>query len=207
MPTLTTLTLDADGTIDTTNISHNAGTGPPYNTHCNDTPDGGSSDFIEHNAGLVDGTFTAWFSLSDVDADFSSMNNLNIDVDLEVVGTVLNDTVTLTARIFAADNDTGNPLTDETITLGDQTDGTRVQRNVSFAGLTGSEAQWNAAHIRFSFTYDRVTSPDTYNLRLYGCDIDREYTASAGETPVTATHIANISWLQEIEKNEEVSIS
>ena len=144
MTTLNQLTLDADGTKDTTNLSHDAGTGDPWVGHCNDAPDGVSADFVQNNTGLTDGNYTAWFSLSDVDADFGSLDTLNIDVDVEIVGTPANDTVALTARIFDADNDTTNPLTDESSNLGTEADTTRVQRNVAFAGLTGSKAQWDA---------------------------------------------------------------
>lgn len=178
MTVLTQLTLDADGTKDTTNLSHDAGTGDPWVGHCNDDPTSSSSDFIQNNTGLADGNYVAWFSLSDVDSNFGSMDGLNIDVDVEVVGAVTNDTVTLTARIADGDG-SGTFLTDETASLGTELDAPRTQRNVLFSGLTGSKAQWNTAHIRFTWAYDRVSGPDSYSLRLYGCDIDGTYTIAA----------------------------
>ena len=126
---------------------------------------------------------TAWFSLSDVDADFGSMDTLNVDVDVDAIDDgSSNDTCALTARIFDADNDTSNPLTDETSNLGTEVDTTRTQRNVSFAGLTGSEAQWNAAHIRFTWSYVKPGSPDNVQVRLYGLDIDGTYTVASKAT-------------------------
>ena len=202
MATLTTLTLDGDGTIATLSISHDAGTGSPYNTHCNDTPDGGSSDFMEHNAGLNDGTYDAWFSLSDVDADFSSMTSLNIGFDIGINGSVDNDLVTLSAQIFDGDV-SATALTDEQ-QIADQTDTTRVQPTpIAFGSLTGSEAQWNTAHVRFRFVYDKVQGGGTWNLRLYGCEFDGEYTAES-LTPVTVDHIANISWLKSMVSKTDI---
>lgn len=171
MATLTQITLDADGTI-AGEVRHDAGTGSPFYTHCNDAPDGLSSDFVENDDSET--TTTAWFSLANVDADFGSMDTLNIDVDVQSTG-FSNDTCTLTARIFDADNDTTNALTDESGNLATEADSTRTQRNVSFASLTGSEVQWNAAHIRFTWTYSQVTGPDNANLQLYGLDIDGTY--------------------------------
>ncbi len=191
MATLTQLTLDADGTIDTVNINHDAGTGSPYFSHCNDAPDGLSSDFVQNNDGETSGT--AWFSLSDVDVDFVSMLTLNIDVDVQAIEFV-NDTCTLTARI--ADGDASATfLTDETGNLGTDADGTRVQLNVSFAGLTGSKAQWNTAHIRFTWTYSQVTSPDNANLQIFGCDIDGTYdnVAPSGHPRAMSHHMKQMA--------------
>ncbi len=178
MPTLNQLTLDADGTIDTSNII-DSDTDGTYFDDCNDAPDGVSTDYIEHNAGLSDGTYTAWFSLTNVNSDFGRMDTLNIDVDLELIGISANDESTLQARIFDADNDTSNPLTAEIVTLGDESDETRVQRNVAFASLAGTKAQWDSAFIRFSFVYNRISGPDSFTLRFYGCDIDGTYSTLA----------------------------
>ena len=140
MATLTQLTLDADGTI-AAEVRHDGGTGAPFNTHCNDAPDGLSSDFVENDDSET--TTTAWFSLSDVDADFASMDTLNIDVDVQATG-FSNDTCTLTARI--ADGDASATwLTDESGNLATEADSTRTQRNVSFASLAGTEAQGKPA--------------------------------------------------------------
>jgi len=179
--TLTQLTLDADGTIDTANIEHDAGTGSPYFSHCNDAPDGLSADFVANDNGETSGT--ARFRLSNVNADFVSMTTLNIDVDLQAVG-FSNDTCTLTARIFDADDEV-TPLTDETATLGDHADGSRVQRNKTFGGLTGSKTQWDGAYIQFTWTYNKVSGPDNANLQLFGCDIDGTYSLGAITTQKT----------------------
>ena len=176
MATLTQLTLDGDGTIGAV-IEHDAGTGSPFNTHCNDAPDGVSTDWVANDT--TETTGDAFFSLSNVNADFGSMDTLNIDVDLQVTGTVDDDTGLIRATIFDA-NSTSNALTSTTATLGDQTDTTRGQRNVSFAGLTGSKAQWDTAHIRFTWVYNKTAGPDNLQLKLFGCDIDGTYTASAG---------------------------
>ena len=109
MATLNQLTLDADGTIGSA-IRHDAGTGAPFFSHCNDAPDGVSTDFVENDDSET--SDEAWFRLTDVNADFGSMDTLNIDADVLATG-FSNDTCTLTARIFDADNDVTNPLTNE----------------------------------------------------------------------------------------------
>ena len=175
MAALTQLTLDADGTIGAV-IVHDAGTGAPFYTHCNDAPNGVSSDWVGNDTSETTGE--AWFRLSDVDTDFGSMDTLNIDVDVRADG-FSNDTCSLTARIYTADNDTTTPLTNETGNLGTEADSTRTQRNVSFSGLAGSKAQWNGAYIRFTWTYTKQAGPDNAQLILFGCDIDGTYTAAA----------------------------
>ena len=175
VPVLTEITLDADGTIDTSDIEHDAGTGSPYFTHCNDANDGVSSDFVQ-NLPDADGTYVAWFRLADVDSDFSSMATLNLGIDSDA-NAFSNDLCTLTARIFAADNDTGTPLTDETPLIIDETNTTRTQQLVGFTGLTGTKAQWDGAYIRFSWVYDRVAGGDDGKLRIYGIEINGTYIA------------------------------
>ena len=175
MATLTQITLDADGTIAAV-IEHDAGTGAPFFSHCNDAPNGVSTDWVGNDQSETTGE--AWFRLSDVDADFDSMDTLNIDVDVRADG-FSNDTCTLTARIYDANNDTTNPLTNETGNLGTQADSTRTQRNVAFAGLAGTKTQWNSAYIRFTWTYTKQAGPDNGQLKLFGCDIDGTYTPAA----------------------------
>ncbi len=186
-PAISQITLDADGTI-AGEVRHDAGTGTPFFTHCNDAPDGLSSDFVENDDS--ENTTTAWFSLTDVDADFSSMDTLNIDVDVAATG-FSNDSCTLTARIFDADNDITNPLTAETGNLATDADSTRTQRNVVFATLTGTKAQWDAAHIRFTWTYNQTGGPDNANIQLFGCDIDGTFTSS-GHTGAGAQALADL---------------
>lgn len=177
--TLAELLLDADGTIVTADIVHDAGTGTPYFTHNNDQPDGVSTDFVRNSdTADIDGTFVAWFSLSDVDADFSEMISLRFELDVQAVGFV-NDECDITARIFDADNDTTNPLCDETPVMFDETDTTRSQKIEALKNLAGSKAQWDAAHIRFSWIYNRVTSGDNASLRIFGCDLNGYYISAA----------------------------
>jgi len=181
MATLTQLVLDGDGTIDTSNLSHDAGTGSPWYTHCNDAPDGGSSDFVQCNGSLISGSYIAWFSLSDVDADFESMLTLNIDCDIIASGFV-NDSCNLNARIADGDDST-TWLTDQ-VTLGSQSVTTRDQRNRTFGSLTGTKAQWNTAHLRLTWFYTKQTSPDpAASLRIFGLDIDGTYTAASAAAP------------------------
>ena len=176
MATLTQLTLDADGTIDA--VIDDSDADSAFFDDCNDAPDGVSADYIQNDDSETSGV--AWFSLSGVNADFASMDALNIDVDVEAVG-FSNDSCTLTARIFDADNDTSNPLTDESGTLGSHTDSTRIQRNVKFSGLSGRKVQWDAAYIRFTWTYTKSGGPDNANLRIYGCDLDGNYHSPTSE--------------------------
>ncbi len=174
MAVLTQLTLNGDGTIGSSTL-HDAGTGTPFNTHCNDAPDGVSGDWVANDQSESD--TTAYFTLSDVNSDFGSMATLNIDVDLDAIDDgSSNDACILTAQIFDAEG--GNPLTDVQ-QVGDETDGTRVQRQLAFGSLTGNKTQWNAALILFTWDYTKVAAGDDVQLRLYGCDIDGTYTAAA----------------------------
>lgn len=184
MATLTQLTLDADGTISAAIAAWDGGA--VFFSECNDVPDGGSSTYVQNDNTETSGT--AWFSLSNVDADFGSMDTLNIDVDVWAETAVSNDTITLTARIYDADNDTTNPLTAETGNLATDADTTRTQRNVSFASLAGNNTQWDAAYIRFTWTYTKTAGPDNANLRLYGLDIDGTYTPAASGSPSCAAN-------------------
>ena len=174
MATLSTLTLTADGTVDSTNLAA-VGIGTGFWDRCNSTPDGGSSSYV-HNISSVTATWTAWFALTNVDADFSSMLTLNIDVDVLATG-FSNDTCTLQARI--ADGDASTTWLTADATVGSEADTTRTQRNVSFGELTGIKSQWDAAHIQFSWNYTKVSGPDNASLRLFGLDIDGTYTPAA----------------------------
>lgn len=175
MATLTTLTLDADGTIGA-NVVYDAGggTAPPFYTHCNDDPDSSSADYLRNDNSNT--STTAWLSLTDVDADFDSMDTLQIRVDGEVPFAI-GGAGTLTARIYDADNDTTNPLTAEVTILAQGVDGVRAVKNVAFASLTGTKAQWNSAHIRFTWGGGLSGGQE---LRLFGMDFDGTYTAAAG---------------------------
>ena len=178
MATLNQLTLDADGTIGA-NVVHDAGTGTPFVGHCNDAPDGVSSDWVGNDVNET--TTTAWFRLTDVNADFGSMDTLNIEVDIDAVDDGSSDDLCdLTARIADGDG-SATFLTAETVSLGDETDLIRNQPSAfSFSSLTGSKAQWNTAHIRFTWTYNKSGAPDNVQVRLYGCDIDGTYTIASG---------------------------
>ena len=169
MATLTTLTIDANGTI---GANVNKTSGDPYYQNCNDDPDSASTDHIENDAS--DTATEAWFSLTDVDADFDSMDTFQIRVDGGVPFTP-GGTVTLTARIYDADNDTTNPLTSEE-TLMTELDSTSVLKNVTFSSLTGTKAQWNSAHVRFSWS----NLAGFGQAEINGCDFDGTYTAAAG---------------------------
>ena len=92
MATLDQLTLDGDGSIITTTIRHDAGTGSPYFSHCNDLAASSSSDYVENDDDETSGD--ANFTLTAVNADFESMDTLHIDVDVWAETAVSNDTIT-----------------------------------------------------------------------------------------------------------------
>lgn len=167
---LTQLTLDADGTIDA--VIRDSDADSTFFDDCNDAPDGVSADFVENDDSETSGE--AWFSLTNVDSDFQTMRTLTIEADIQAAG-FSNDTCTLTCRVFNADNDTTTPLCDESALLGDDTDSTRVQRAFLLGGLTGSKTDWDAAFIRFTWTYNRVGGPDNANLQLFGCVLEGTY--------------------------------
>lgn len=182
MATLNQLTVDGDGTIGST-VRHDAGTGTPFFTHLNDAPDGVSSDYVENDDS--ESSADSWWTLTDVNADFGSMDTLNIDIDVEATE-FDNDTCTLTAQIFDADNG-GNQLT-ANVQVASDADAPRLQRNLIFSSLTGSKAQWGTAHLRLNWVYSKTAGPDNANIRVYGVDIDGTYTAAAGGIVPQAAH-------------------
>jgi len=190
MATLTQLTLVADGTIGA-NVVHDAGTGTPFVGHCNDLAAAVSADWVANDVNET--STTAYFTLSNVNADFSDggMLTLNIDVDVDAIDDgSSNDTCSLTAQIF--DGEGGNPLTNSH-EVGSEVDGTRLRRNVDMsAGLTGTKAQWDSAVILFTWTYVKPGSPDNVQVRLYGCDIDGTYTSTQAFAPLAYMHYAKI---------------
>ena len=175
MAILTQLTLVADGTIGA-NTVHDAGTGTPFVGHCNDLAADVSADWVGNDANET--TTTAYFTLSNVDADFADggMLTLNIDVDVDAIDDgSSDDTLSLTAQIF--DGEGGTALT-SSHEIGSEADLTRLRRNVVFTAgsLTGTKAQWDSAVILFTWTYNKNASPDNVQVRLYGCDIAVSYT-------------------------------
>lgn len=177
MATLTQLTLAADGTIGA-NTLHDAGTGTPFVGHCNDLAADVSADWVANDQ--LETTTTAYFTLTNVDADFGNMDTLNIDVDVDAIDDgSSDDTLSLTAQIFDAEG--GNALS-SSHEIGSHADTTRLRRNVVFTAgsLTGNKTQWDSAVILFTWTYVKNAAPDNVQVRLYGCDIDGTYTASAG---------------------------
>lgn len=177
--TLSTLTFDADGTIGV-NTRHDAGTGSPFYTHCNESPTGSptSTTYVENDTSET--STTANFSLTDVDSDFSDMLTLSITVDVLAQG-FGDDTCALTVQIFDADSG-GNALTGS-VQIATQADTTRTVRTVAFTGIPGSpaatKAQWNSAYARFTWTYVKNTGPDNATVRLYACEINGTYTAGS----------------------------
>ena len=97
---LSQITLDADGTI-AAEVTNDDASGAPFFSHGNQAPDGGSATWFGNDA--TETTTTAWMSLEDLDADFESMLTLNMDVDVQITAPG-NDTLTLVAQIFDADN-------------------------------------------------------------------------------------------------------
>ena len=178
MATLTQLLLVADGTIGA-NTVHDAGTGTPFVGHCNDLAAAVSADWVANDTAEL--TTTAYFTLSNVDADFDSMTTFTIDVDVDAIDDgSSDDTCSLTAQVFDAEG--GNPLTNSH-EVGSEVDGTRLRRNVDMAaGLTGNKTQWDAAVVLFTWTYNKNAAPDNVQVRLYGCDFDGTYAVAAAAT-------------------------
>ncbi len=179
MATLTTLTLDGDGTIDAA-IRHDGGTGSPFYTHCNDDPDSSSTDYVENDGSS--GTHTARFTLTNVDADFDSMDTFQIRIDREG-GFVPGATAVINARVYSGTG-TGTPLTDsqQVAAFSDF----RSQTTVAFGSLTGTKVQWDNAEVAFEW---QNVSANSETIKIYGCDFDGTYTESApaGSTSIFRT--------------------
>jgi len=180
MATLTTLTLDGDGVIDGT-IMHDDITSPrydpPFYTHCNDDPDSSSFDYVANEGSP--GTMTARFTLTNVDADFDSMDTFQIRVDREG-GFVPGATAVINARVYSGTG-TGTPLTDSQ-QVASFTD-LRSVATVVFGSLTGTKAQWDDAEVAFEW---QNVSTNGEIIKIYGCDFDGTYTESA---PASSTSI------------------
>jgi hypothetical protein len=175
------LVLDADGTLDTTNLDHDAGTGTPYYTHMSDSPDGASTDWVA-NTLYNTGTYYNWASLENVPTDFGSMDAVTVTVDGVLSGTVSNDTVAFSCRIYDADNSTTTPLAGDSGTILDETNTTRLTARATMATPSGTKTAWDGAYIRFAWAYAKSAGPDNIDLRIHGLVIDCEYTASSGST-------------------------
>lgn len=166
------LTFDADGTVDG-GVS-DSDTDSTYYDDCNDTPDGGSADYI--SASPSGSAIEAWLRLADVPADFGSLNALSIDVDVLASGFEI-DTCEIVARIY--DSDSGgseNALTDAQ-EIASEADSTRTQRTVNFGSLAGTKAQWNGAYCKLSW---ETGGADGGEIRFYGAELNGNYTPSSG---------------------------
>ena len=173
MADLTQMTADANGTV---NASFGGGGAGDYQD-ITDAPDGGSSDYCFNTIEGASGTEISSFSLQNVDADFGSMDTLNLYYDVQAVITT-SENCTLVAQIFDADTG-GNALTAATSIFCDQSTTTRTQSNTAFGSLTGTKAQWDTAHIRFTWTYTKYKGGYNTDLRIYGFYVDGTYTAAA----------------------------
>lgn len=175
------LTPNADGTLDTSNTAHDAGTGTPYYTHLDNAVDGQSTDDV-HNAHTV-GTVYDWFALSSTPSDFSSMDSVTIRVDALSTAPAGSspDTCDFSARVYDADNDTTTPLAGDSGSIVDEQSNTvRVVNSATMASPSGTKTAWDGAYIRCAWAYNKVAGPDNIELDIHGLVLDCTYTASAG---------------------------
>lgn len=173
MATLNTLTLNGDGTIGAV-ILHDAGTGSPFYTHCNDVPDGSSADWVANNTAEVSGD--AYFALSATNSDFGTMSTLSIDVDVQAIS-VSNDLLQLEAIILTSEG--GTALTDQ-VTVATQADTTRTQRTINFQTVVqGNKSQWDGAVLFLTWTYQKISGPDNTQLKIFGCRLNGTYNVFA----------------------------
>ena len=175
---LPTLRPTADGTIDA-EVVHDAGTAAPFYTHIDDDPDSpNTADWIANSQN--ESAASAFFEVTDMPADFDTMNTLEIKIDFEAVG-FADDTAVLYAQMYQSDEST--TLSDE-MQLATQATATGLI-TVSFTNVTaGSKTIWNGARIHFRWTYTKNKGPDNAQLKITATELNGTYTASAGTLTV-----------------------
>jgi hypothetical protein len=182
--TLSTLRPTGDGTLEGITFS----TGTTAWSLIDDDPDSpDTADYILQTSN-ADGTDSAFLDITDMPADFQSMDTLQVDVHVTNASEG-NDTIVLTARVFQSDETTA--LTNS-VTLSTDTDVSGLKTGTFTLQGNNNKTVWDAARIQFVWTYDRVQGADANSIRVNAAELDGTYTAAAAPT-VTTDSTGNVS--------------
>ena len=126
----------------------------------------------------ADTTETLSFAFDNVPANFLSMDTLTLAVEASLAIVPDNDTYTFTAKI----SNGGTDYTD-TISFGDVTSNTDstfgpTAFTLTAAGLSATQAEWNAATLDLIQTHGQTKGGDGNNIRVDLAQLDGTYTES-----------------------------
>ncbi|MHA1962156.1 MAG: hypothetical protein ACW99U_18280 [Candidatus Thorarchaeota archaeon] len=142
-----------------------------------DSPD--SLDYAENDATETD-TY-AKFELSAVDADFGSMDSLQVDAFMTTSGSRSNDDIVMSAQVFADDEVT--TYTDKVVfATWDATPETgKVSQGFTLTGdgSSANKAAWDLAVFRIDWDYQKTGSGDNMQYRVDAIELNGAYTAQA----------------------------
>lgn len=168
MATLTPLDPDTTGTV--SGVTDEAGGTTNLHTKVTD-----ASDTTYLTAG-VDSAGTALLGLSDVNADFESMDTLAANIRVQLNGVHTDDTIEIFAQVFDG-NATTTPLSDEVLIANQASSGTFTDYTPSFTIQgTPTKTQWNNAHLRLRWTYTKNMASDAISLRCSQAQVTGTYT-------------------------------
>lgn len=121
----------------------------------------------------------AYFSLSNVNADFGSMDTININIRYRVLGAQTNNR-SLFAQVIT-DESTPVSLTTERTIATNITNTTATNSGVLSMTISGtpSKAQWDNALIRLRLNIVRNKGGDTNGIRVDTLELTGTYTAAA----------------------------
>ena len=184
MATLPTLYPVGDGTQ---NGVTGTGTAPWY-ANIDDWAGGGlvdeDSTYISSGVDLGgDGNYL----LTDMPANFGTLDSLSLDVRVRRNGTVTDDAMTLTVGIVGADGSTVLAAQKQVASQASGTTYSTVTVSYTDAELASrsNKAAWDGAQLRLVWTYTKTKSSDGLALRVTAVRANGTYTESAGGTPQT----------------------
>ena len=162
--------------------------GPPqktgatyYYSEIDDDPDTPTTADYIYNPANVSGHI--FLSLTDMPSSFSSMDSLQVDVDLANSG-FSDDTCTVYAQVFQS-NETAT--TTEEVTLGTQISSGPVTQTFTSV-LAGDKTIWDGALLRIRWVYATNKNADDGELRVTAAELDGAYTASSPTPELTQNH-------------------
>jgi hypothetical protein len=140
-----------------------------------DDPDAHDGDATYTSSGT--GAGSVFLLLTDTPTDFASMKTLTGKVAVRVDGAVSNDTMSLTAQVFAADETT---TLSDAVTVADQTVGaTYVVRSLTFTPTASDKATWDGARLKLSWAYTKAGPADGFTMPVTAVELEGTYTATA----------------------------
>lgn len=130
-----------------------------------------------------DAAASIMFGLSDLPADWASMDTLGFDIRLRLDGVAVDDQMTITAAVYDG-NATTTPMTN-VVTVA-----TQMSALAAFNAKTGAftlagtftKAQWDNAHLRLAWTSTRTMGADGLSIYVAEAKVTGTYTALVADT-------------------------